>query len=571
MIDKTAEIRSLLLIFAFFLYCENGFSQSGASKNRLINVKDQQAVGDGKTDDTKAIQATISNAQPGDTVFIPEGTYLVKALGLKSGVHIRGEGLLVQRIAGEREEFSPSRQNSSAPLFRGANISDVFLSFKAQTVHEAIYLSGSKNIKIINAQIQGDSNTLKSFAGILLYDCGDVSIEKSIISHYGAAREHADTYQPGTGIRILSSKNVSVTHNQILNNGENGVFMHDTPDVEVSHNTILNNGMSAIQVAFGTNGIEKNYAFINNMMEGNAADAIDINNRSTRKYMEINCLIEKNTSRNNGYVKGASTPDGSGIATLINVSGVRMLNNQAERNNRPALYVESCGTIIATGNQADNQVEVVLTFDKLILTDNSFSVISLLSNVDGNKLLLSNNRLYSLSLPNDIQVDSLLMEKNLISNAKLNFNMGGNVRMIDNTINSHSGDGALLIVRANSMHLENNRITSTNSQALSIRSMATRVSIVNNDIKSVNSCIIDDGSRGLTVTGNKLTSLEGGRFRHTLISRNPDGLVLSQNEHISDGKNKSLLFEGSGTAWVSGEKIPSGYADYGSVEVKQPG
>src|SRR5690606_22477598 len=107
---------------------------------------------------------------------------------------------------------------------------------------------------------------------------------------------------------------------------ENGVFTHSTPDVEVSNNHIYNNGMSAIQVAFGTGGIEKNYQFRGNIMEGNAADAIDINNRSLEKYLDINCLIEDNTSRNNGFVRGKSTPDGSGIATLINVSGVNLRN-----------------------------------------------------------------------------------------------------------------------------------------------------------------------------------------------------------------------------------------------------
>src|SRR5690606_10710279 len=271
-------------------------------------------------DDIKAIQEVISQATEGDTVFIPEGTFLVRALGLKSGVHIKGEGLLVQHVEGELEEFRPSKQNSSAPLFRGNNISNVFLSFRAKTENEAIYLSGSKDITIANSQLEGNPDKIRSFAGILFYDCENVSITKSSISHYGAERKHPNKYQPGTAIRILSSKNMSVTHSNIFENGENGVFMHDTPDVEVSHNRIQNNGMSAIQVAFGRNGIEKNYLFINNVMEGNAADAIDINNRSLVKYLNINCRIENNISRNNGFVNGESTPDGSGIATLINIS-----------------------------------------------------------------------------------------------------------------------------------------------------------------------------------------------------------------------------------------------------------
>src|SRR5690606_28481128 len=114
---------------------------------------------------------TISQASEGDTVFIPDGTYLVRALGLKSGVHIKGEGLMVQRIDGDMEEFTPSKQNSSAPLIRGDSIFNVFLSFRAKTANESIYLSGSKNITIANIQIEGNPDKIRSFAGVLLYDC----------------------------------------------------------------------------------------------------------------------------------------------------------------------------------------------------------------------------------------------------------------------------------------------------------------------------------------------------------------------------------------------------------------
>src|SRR5690606_26915892 len=115
-----------------------------------------------------------------------------------------GEGLMVQRVDGDTEEFTPSKQNSSAPLIRGDSIFNVFLSFRAKTVNEAIYLSGSKNITIANSELEGNPDKIRSFAGVLLYDCENVSITKSAISHYGAKRKYPTTYQPGTAIRILS-------------------------------------------------------------------------------------------------------------------------------------------------------------------------------------------------------------------------------------------------------------------------------------------------------------------------------------------------------------------------------
>jgi parallel beta-helix repeat protein len=559
----------MVVFFAVFLQCTIGFTRDGTSQDKRLNVKDNRAIGDGIADDTKAIQATISKASKGDTVFIPEGTYVVKALGLKSGVHIKSEGQLIQQLEGEEEKFSTSMQNSSAPLFRGNNISNVSLSFTGKTLNEGVYLSGSRDVVISNSIMVGDSTKIQSFAGILLYNCENISIEKSSVSHYGSARSDPAVYHPGTAIRILSSNNVSITHNTIQNNGENGVFIHQSPDVEVSNNRIIKNGMSAIQVAFGSKEIEKNYKFINNLMEGNAADAIDINNRAPRDFLNINCLIQNNTSRSNGFVKGESTRDGSGIATLINVSGVEILNNTAENNNRPSLYIENCGKIDVKGNHSDNHVELVESFEELNLSRNSFSIISLLANVKGKKLLLTNNKLHSLSLPNGIQVDSLVLRNNELENAKLNFNMTGNVKMVGNTIESTAKDGAILIVRVNSAHLQRNRIVSSNSQALTIRNLAENVCIINNEIKSLNTCIYDDGSKGLHITGNKLLSLKGGRFRHTLVSRNPNHLFLSENEHIGVRRESAILLEGHGTAQIIEEEIKRGYADFGSVEVKE--
>ncbi|MEX2593384.1 MAG: right-handed parallel beta-helix repeat-containing protein [Anditalea sp.] len=569
MIEMNMFKRVIVLFFAVFLQCAIVFAQAESSNKGLLNVKNNKAIGDGIADDTKAIQETINKAAEGDTVFIPEGTYLVRAIGLKSGVHIKSEGLLTQQIDGEKEGFSISRQNSSAPLFRGKDISNVSLSFRAQTLNEAVYLSGSRDVVITKSTLMGDSTKIQSFAGILLYDCENISIEKTTISHYGSERTDPAIYQPGTAVRILSSNNISVIHCNILDNGENGVFIHESPDVEVSNNRLLNNGMSAIQVAFGSKSIEKNYKFINNLMEGNAADAIDINNRSPREFLDINCLIRDNISRRNGFVKGESTRDGSGIATLVNVSGVEILNNTAEKNNRPSLYIEDCGNIYATGNQSDNQVEVVERFQELNLSNNTFSIVSLLANVKGKKLMLDNNKLHSLSLPNGIHVDSLILRNNIIANANLNFNMTGNVEMVGNTVASNAKDGAILIVRVNSAHLEKNQIVSTQSQAITIRNLAENVCIIDNDIKSINTCIYDDGSKGLNVTGNKLVSLKGGRFRHTMVSRNPNQLFLSNNVHVSGRRESALRLEGQGTAQIIEEEIKWGYAEYGSVEVKE--
>src|SRR5690606_26514841 len=104
-------MRSLGVVLVILLMLKEGYGQSEKQKGRLLNVRDYQAVGDGITDDTAAIQEAIGEATEGDTVFIPDGAYLVRSLGLKSGINIKGEGMLIQRIEGEKEEVSNEKQN----------------------------------------------------------------------------------------------------------------------------------------------------------------------------------------------------------------------------------------------------------------------------------------------------------------------------------------------------------------------------------------------------------------------------------------------------------------------------
>lgn len=62
-----------------------------SGSNLMLNVRDFGASGDGKTDDTKAVQSALDKAgQSHGSVFIPEGIYLCDELKVPEGTGIHG-------------------------------------------------------------------------------------------------------------------------------------------------------------------------------------------------------------------------------------------------------------------------------------------------------------------------------------------------------------------------------------------------------------------------------------------------------------------------------------------------
>ncbi|WP_353183352.1 right-handed parallel beta-helix repeat-containing protein [Parapedobacter lycopersici] len=540
-----------------------------AGIGQVVNVGDYGAKGDGRTDDTKAIQAAINAADAGDTVVIPQGTFLIQTIRLRSNVHLKGIGTLKQLTPKDEEDYTLQRQHSKWPLIRAHRVSDIDLSFRAETMNEAIYVSTSENISIRNSYIVGDSSKLRSFPGILLYQCNNCRVSDTEISNYGKARQSASSYQPGTGIRVLASEYVTLNQNNIHHNGENGIFIHATSGVTIDRNRIHHNGMSAIQIAFGSAALEKDFAITNNRFEYNAADAIDINNRTAHQAIPINGLIASNYSTDNGFVDGQSTPDGSGIATLINVSDVVIRNNRSVKNNRPALYLENCGEIDFNNNYTDGTIEIVHRFTAINLRQNTFANLLLLANANGESLFLDHNTVNRVSLPTGIQIDSLVFTGNQIKSGPVHFNLSGRIRFENNTLHSEDPLGALLVVNASSTTIRNNRINSTGGAAITTRKSAGHVQIDSNVVESRNACVFDDGSPRMKVTNNTFVALPGGEQQRTFMSRNPDGLLLENNEHRAGKQDNSIRLIGQGTARIVRERIVTGYPDYGSVEVTE--
>jgi len=564
------HFHAIIFFILLFALPPEGICQiDSLNRGKRINVLDFEVSVDSQSDQTDVIQAVINQATEGDTVYFPEGQYLVRTILLRSDVNILSEGYLKHHSSAKSGEFSIEKQNSFNPLILGEGVKNVSISLKGESKNEGIYLLKSQQIRIYNSELIGDSTKLRAYSGIMTFQCSGIEIANTRIHHFGMPRTETHNYQPGSGVRIMSSNTVSIHDSEIYKNGENGIFIYGSRKVEVINNVIRHNGMSAIQVAFGDSGKENDYNFSYNILEENASDAIDINNRSKEKAKNISCLITENITCGNGFVNGESTPDGSGIATLINVSNVIIYKNEAYRNNRPAIYVESCGLILAKENWADNQVEVTLDLEELLLDKNRFSSINLIANTKAQKIHLRENELGSLSLPNGIQVDEFIIENNSFSNATFNFNMKGNMRLTGNEIRNNSENPTILIVKADNAFLENNEILSQNSSAIVLRNTAKNIQIIGNQVKSFNTAIFDDSSKDLVVKNNKITSIAGGEENQAFRSHYPVNLTLIGNEYHGIENIVTVLLVGKGKATVGKEKLISGTANYGEVEISE--
>jgi hypothetical protein len=68
-----------------------------APSTRTLDVTSFGARGDGKTDDTVAVQKAIDACKAGDALLFPEGRFLVRSVVLKPGVHYLGKEAVIAR------------------------------------------------------------------------------------------------------------------------------------------------------------------------------------------------------------------------------------------------------------------------------------------------------------------------------------------------------------------------------------------------------------------------------------------------------------------------------------------
>jgi polygalacturonase len=175
-----------------------------------VNVKSKGAKGDGRANDTAAIQAAIDAVEAGGTVLIPDGTYMVSTLPRET-VRLKSDMVL---------KLSPRAVLKAIP----SNEKRVAL----------LRISNASNVSVVGGTFQGQRDKLQEAAGL------------------------------GMGIRIDNgSSTISILNVTANDMWGDGFYIEDANDVTLCGVTADNNRRQGLSIIEGDKILVKNSLFQN--------------------------------------------------------------------------------------------------------------------------------------------------------------------------------------------------------------------------------------------------------------------------------------------------------------------
>lgn len=243
------------------------------TSSHLVNVRERGAAGDGRTDDTAAIQAAIDEiGKTGGTVLVPDGTYMVDAVGkkrlaLKSNMTLKlSEGAILKAIPnsskkyavltisgesdvnvvggtleGEREAHRGKKGEAGMGIRidRGAERITVSGVTARKMWGDGFYVEGAKDVKF--CAVIADNNRRQ---GLSIVEANGVVVTDSVFKNTRGTRPSAgidlepdEAAQKITNIRIQNSKFFDNAGSGIQIAGKRG----RVSKVEISRNAFRGN------------------------------------------------------------------------------------------------------------------------------------------------------------------------------------------------------------------------------------------------------------------------------------------------------------------------------------------
>jgi len=319
-----------------------------ARGSAVVDARDKGARGDGRTDDTSALQAAI-DALPaaGGTVHVAGGTYMVDAtrsLRLRSRMHLE--------LAPDARLVAIANREKKSFVVLASKVQDVEVS-GGRILGERTGHQGSEGEWGHGIQVRGSSRvTLRDLHaddcwgdGIYVGSADEESVpsEDVVISRVSCQRNRRQ------GLSICGARNVRVLDSEFSStSGTSPQFGIDiepnrqgaVSDVRIENCVVRGNKGGGIQVFKRVSGV----TIANCTIEDNGGSGIFVVGAKDG-------VIARNRIRNNGKVGVALRPQTSNFEVRDN----QFANNEARRSGKARLMAtESSGSAVRVANETDS-------------------------------------------------------------------------------------------------------------------------------------------------------------------------------------------------------------------------
>ena len=256
---------------------KNGGLTPAGAINRPINdklaesvsVKDFGATGDGVTNDNAAIQAAIDSLATGESLFFPEGTYLVTSLNVasKQSLTFIGQGSQVQTTI-DSPVFNVT--NSDDIEFNGVRVLGNSYADYSKPNQSGLFLDGVSRTRVINCRFDDlttgiwCNNTLVDASGhqipneissCIIQQCYNGIYTQDALVSYSPPQNFGEYFRisnntiggcKNTGINNHAG-NTSIVNNSICGN-HLGILVYSTGSINGDHGMIVGNTINHNEV-----------------------------------------------------------------------------------------------------------------------------------------------------------------------------------------------------------------------------------------------------------------------------------------------------------------------------------
>lgn len=222
-------------------------------KMLTLNVKQFGAKGDGKTDDTTAIQKCFDSIKYNEraTVYFPDGIYLIDGIHVreKNEICIKGDSwnTVLQLKPNSKSDYVLFMDDCPRFILKDIKIHG---DYTKQTVESCGLLLQESEFSIVDRCTilfcKGNGISIKGFWKTVIKDGKPVMEgDKEKKEFVGADEIHITNcyiqLNQGKGIYVDSVMDLTITHNNIEFNAKQGVYMHHTTGIPCGNSMVANN------------------------------------------------------------------------------------------------------------------------------------------------------------------------------------------------------------------------------------------------------------------------------------------------------------------------------------------